>query len=1049
MDPLLTRLFQVQPGERRRVFAFMLLGGLLQCGLAIGISAADSLFLVRVGAEKLPVIYVATPLLMMLYIPAYTHLLGRHGVGRVFDFTLGFLVVGCVLLHLLLSQAPTASAYYAAKFWSALWYVGLYTMFWNFVDGYFDLSTAKRLFGLLSAGPAAGAIVGGAIVQQFAGTLGVAALFLVWAALAAVTWPLLRWIRHHYEPLRASTDLDVKPSVSLGSTLRRITSSRYISVLVLVLFLTLVTATICEYQYLHIFSESTDETTLAALFGELFAAVNIFNLCVSLFVFHLLVGRLGVRNTALIQPLTFLVVFALLLVHGGFGAALLGFLAYQGIMTSIDFNNVNLLFNGLPEEGKSQVRTFIEGLCEPLSTALAGVFLFFVAPRLSPEDLSGIGFAFACVLLCAVLLLRSDYSRSMITNVRRSWLDFSGSLTRPVAEVQARDVELLESHIRKPVAGEQVLALRLLWQHQPRRALDHLLTLIPKAAARDRRELQPMLSGILANNEPDLQRRVMEWSETVIDRADPQLLVELGRRRLVPVEAGAARLETPDADGRAAAAAVLWRSSRLEHGREALDTVSKLLHGRDDERRAGLRGLGHLGESRYLPQLIEHLDSGDPDVRLEVLDALAHLVDRSTTRLVPPLLARLGAGGEPGERERIFALLGRIADSTSISPLLLLAGRFTPHERRLAEQVVIGFGPRAVARLVNVVQNLEFPVFARSIALRALARLAFPHLQAIAPALVDALVQRSYRLAALTARLAEAESMGPGLATLLFVHRNLPQLTVESTLEVLSVTGRIPGFDSIIAALRSGELRDRAYALENIEQGSGRHLFTRLQPFLTGRSPGEIAMKGREFGLVPDVTLDDAIARSLQVRFPLEFAAALQALHERRREDADTHALEKLRQNPPALVRETALVLLARNSDQATALTPVERVWHLAQAEFFHAWGVRQLELVGERVRECRFTAGQSLVTADGEDHVAHLVLRGSLRVGTGRNATVAGTGSIVGQRALLGDAPACEIVRAETDSQTLRIAAKDVLACARIHPQVAVDLLRRREAFA
>src|SRR5690606_11921752 len=236
-----------------------------------------------------PVIYVATPLLMMLYIPAYTHLLGRHGVGRVFDFTLGFLVVGCVLLHLLLSQAPTASAYYAAKFWSALWYVGLYTMFWNFVDGYFDLSTAKRLFGLLSAGPAAGAIVGGAIVQQFAGTLGVAALFLVWAALAAVTWPLLRWIRHHYEPLRASTDLDVKPSVSLGSTLRRITSSRYISVLVLVLFLTLVTATICEYQYLHIFSESTDETTLAALFGELFAAVNIFNLCVSLFVFHLLV----------------------------------------------------------------------------------------------------------------------------------------------------------------------------------------------------------------------------------------------------------------------------------------------------------------------------------------------------------------------------------------------------------------------------------------------------------------------------------------------------------------------------------------------------------------------------------------------------------------------------------------------------------------------------------------------------------------------------------------------------------------------------------------
>ena len=61
MKTLLTRWFRLEPGELSRVFAFMLLGGVLQAGLAIGHSAADSLFLTRVGATQLPVIYVAMP----------------------------------------------------------------------------------------------------------------------------------------------------------------------------------------------------------------------------------------------------------------------------------------------------------------------------------------------------------------------------------------------------------------------------------------------------------------------------------------------------------------------------------------------------------------------------------------------------------------------------------------------------------------------------------------------------------------------------------------------------------------------------------------------------------------------------------------------------------------------------------------------------------------------------------------------------------------------------------------------------------------------------
>ena len=87
MPEILTRFLRVQPGEGRKVLQFALLGALLQAGLATGMSAADSLFLIKIGADKLPVVYLLTPAMMLGYIPAFAWLLGRYHIDRVFDLT--------------------------------------------------------------------------------------------------------------------------------------------------------------------------------------------------------------------------------------------------------------------------------------------------------------------------------------------------------------------------------------------------------------------------------------------------------------------------------------------------------------------------------------------------------------------------------------------------------------------------------------------------------------------------------------------------------------------------------------------------------------------------------------------------------------------------------------------------------------------------------------------------------------------------------------------------------------------------------------------------
>jgi len=128
MADLMRRLLKVQKGEEAKVFLFVLLSALLQAGLAVGMSAADSLFLVKVGAGQLPYVFLIMPCMMLVYISIYSYLMGRYGIDRVFDFTLVLVTAGGIGLYFLL-QVSHPAVYYVVKLYAGLWYIGLYTLF--------------------------------------------------------------------------------------------------------------------------------------------------------------------------------------------------------------------------------------------------------------------------------------------------------------------------------------------------------------------------------------------------------------------------------------------------------------------------------------------------------------------------------------------------------------------------------------------------------------------------------------------------------------------------------------------------------------------------------------------------------------------------------------------------------------------------------------------------------------------------------------------------------------------------------------------------------
>ena len=154
----LQKVFRVLPEEGGKLLQFALFAALLQAGVVIGLTAADSLFLTHLGAERLPVVYLFMPVAMMLYAPVYSLLLAKFGIDRLVQLTLGALVVGGVFFGASGEFIPISTHWllYAMKFYVGVWFIALYTLFWNFTNDYFNLLDGKRLFGLIAAGSAAG-----------------------------------------------------------------------------------------------------------------------------------------------------------------------------------------------------------------------------------------------------------------------------------------------------------------------------------------------------------------------------------------------------------------------------------------------------------------------------------------------------------------------------------------------------------------------------------------------------------------------------------------------------------------------------------------------------------------------------------------------------------------------------------------------------------------------------------------------------------------------------------------------------------------------------
>lgn len=1097
MNYMLQRLFKIQPGEEQRVFLFSLLGALLTGGLAVGMSAVDALFLTGAGADKLPLIYVLTPVVMIIYIPIFTYLLTRVGIDRLFDITLAILFIGGLTLYVLLSGhwiKPSLPLLIGVKLYVNMWLFALYSLYWNFTDSYFDILDGKRLFAFFSAGSAFGAMIGGALVAVLIPIMPVAVLFLVWSGIALLTAPLLVYTRRRAVLVETDDSLD-ETDVGFLDQMRQLLNtmrnSRFMVLLSLVIFTTLSITLICEYQYMSIFStwageraagmaaanpgldvEALSARELASLFGKLGAAANAFTLLVNLFLFNRLIMRIGVRNMALVQPLVYILTFTYLLLAYNFPAALLGFFAYQGIMTAIEQNNQNFLFNALPSQGKKQLRTFIEGICEPMAVAIAGGFLiiygrdvgtdqinagilriFGEAPgqrfidfmgfgQMTATGISAIGLGGALVALLIVLGLRHDYVHAMVINLKKSWLDFSRPLASTLHSSPAQESDALVAHTRRKEPDHALAAIRLLKELDRTVALRALLEFWKDASQTERQNAQPLFSELLTGEDIDAERIVMQWLEEEQIELDPALIEELGSRRLLQAERILPLIDSPSPDLQGAASVALWSSWHFDHGLDSFQTIRDLLKGTDAERCIAIRALGRTGQERYAHSLLSHLSDPSPTVQHETLRAILRLVTHDSTRVIPDIL-RVIEEGDTALRVLGMETLTRIGDSSCIRPLLALGRSFSPYERRKASDMIVQIGLQSVPAIVSVLQDRGYPHKARSVAARALAQLSFPQLEALEPEVINDELHRAYRFAVAQATLQKTPQTGHGLPLLLRLYQDMQEVIVDFVLEMMTISGRLPSFELLSASLRSPNPKERANTVETIEQGCTADLFNQLMPLIGSRDERDKLRIARSRHQLTPPPLNELLDQALESSLPIECSSALQSVWEAGGPDAAEALRNKLLVTRDEQIRQTILELLDK-SKNPESLTVMDRLSLLARTPFFASFGIEELAICAKDMEDETIPADTWLFREGDPADALYVIVDGSVELEDAGVRWTRTAGESMGEDAVMGFGVRAVGARS-LGVRVLKISRQAILNTARTYPRIAIGLLVKK----
>ncbi|MGH8250955.1 MAG: NTP/NDP exchange transporter [Steroidobacteraceae bacterium] len=394
-ERLLTLCTTVQPGEGRCIALLFLQAFSLMVAWYLIRPVREALILTEGDAELRSYAVGAQALLLIGLVPLYGLMIRNVAASRVFQRVILFFAFNLLLFFLLgLAGHKFGVVFFV---WASIFAVMAVAQFWAFASDLLNVSTGKRLFGVIAVGISAGGWVGSRIASAAFEPFGPYGLMLASAAVLCGSVSLSRLAQHSVPPAARS------PAAAMGesgevraghwlSGFALIGRSRYlVGIAALVTLLNWISST-GDYVFSNWLSEIAGQQApearagfIGRFMGGFCSTITLVGLLIQLLLVSRIIQLAGIARALAVTPIAFVAGYLLV----GFVPVFALLQSVLVVQKSLDYSLLNTTRSALllpaSREEKYQAKTAIDTVFFRLGDLLSTLSVF-IGSRLLADN---------------------------------------------------------------------------------------------------------------------------------------------------------------------------------------------------------------------------------------------------------------------------------------------------------------------------------------------------------------------------------------------------------------------------------------------------------------------------------------------------------------------------------------------------------------------------------------------------------------------------------------------------------------------------------------
>ncbi len=412
-------------------------------------NAIDAIFLKRIGPEFLPLAYILTPVLIIIFSIAFSFLSSYINKKAALS---GFLIFSA-LIYFFLRYFGSAPGWEFFAYLFVEVYLAFFTiLFFTNLNETMNSRERKRAIPFILAGASAAAGTSAFIIvflskyvqMNIRDYLIIAAAFNFIALFYVLRIPaknIRGYFRQNYFSKFISPDTK-KDLMNIAST-----KSKYLRLFLVMMLFSFALATLIDYQFkLKLAANALTEQDISGFLG-MFRGVS--NVALSIFqnyIFARIIPFIGTLNIFNIYPIILSIGALFLVYFAGFYASFIMKLSAEIFKKMFEDAAIQFGYNPVPLLHKGRIISIVEGLIKPLSLVAVGALLFYVK-KFDPRVVYYLIGGFSLLYLFISVKLRKEYFGAFYKKIRTENL----LLEKKLPEIFKKDID--EDNLKRYIEG--------------------------------------------------------------------------------------------------------------------------------------------------------------------------------------------------------------------------------------------------------------------------------------------------------------------------------------------------------------------------------------------------------------------------------------------------------------------------------------------------------------------------------------------------------------------------------------------------------------------